>query len=867
VPRERRSHLAGLACLATLVVFAFAVATIEPLSWPGRPLVTGGWSPPSLKNVIPLGSVSGQVLLEPPRDDESRFVGTLDLPHVGTCSVHVWRAGKRIADTVVCTADGSFTVSAEAGPATVEVLVPGRLRAALDVTVEANSNTVLPALALGFAEHVGGQVIDTRGRPVENVEVQAMPVPNLGETEPWRAFTSSHGQFLFETLPPGPCSLRAVLPGYAPSVVEAVAPELDVVIAIDALMDLHGEVVAAPDLLARSRIRLEGSAIWPALEAPLGVDGKFTYLGIPDGVYGLEVIAEATTPGEREYASVPLENITPELYIRLALVEAFRVPVRVVDPDGEPVPNARVTLGYSSIGMLQRVATTGIDGKTALGPVVAGPYIVHADADGFLPSEAIDVEVPDRGEVELQTLVLVRPGWIHGIVVDDRARLVQEATILVESDAPYSVGESTIRAELFETAQTRGSLGVTRGPVPPVPAFPAEATHTAGQGSTDSSGAFTLGPLLPGTYTIYAVHEHHTSSQRVTLSLSSGEIRTGIRLLLGRGAPLTGRVRDENGRPLAHARIEFGDGFSVITDGFGVFDAGTHHGTVSLVVRAPGKVPQRIHVNLDEQAIDVEVVLLDANARVSGRVRDGNGRPIEHAHVLVRHRDGLSPTEFTWTNDRGVFELEHLPPGDIEVSVEHPDYAPVSTSAELTMKPTHALDLVVEPGWTLEVLVRESGTGRPIEAAIVQAGGRESTSDQRGTAVLDRLVGEQMEVTVTAPDRLTARHTVARPSSGQAHWVAELGDGGSLEGTVTDDRGQPVIGARVVVQAENGTLLGEARTRSSGFYQLDGLPEGRVWVQAVAPPSHSAVLARAWLRSDVRRGQITQDVDLRFEPQ
>ena len=38
--------------------------------------------------------------------------------------------------------------------------------------------------------------------------------PNLGEPEPWRARADEDGQFVFETLPPGPVVMRAEVPGH-----------------------------------------------------------------------------------------------------------------------------------------------------------------------------------------------------------------------------------------------------------------------------------------------------------------------------------------------------------------------------------------------------------------------------------------------------------------------------------------------------------------------------------------------------------------------------------------------------------------------------------------------------------------------------
>jgi hypothetical protein len=319
---------------------------------------------------------------------------------VSGCRARAWHDGQPVSDAVECAADGSFALALAPGvqgPVAVEVLVPGRLRAVLEATAVADQTVELPAVALGIGSRVDGQVLDVRGRPVPEVEVQAMPNPNLDEPEPWRTTTDAEGRFVFDTLPPGPVDLQAVKPGWAISVVEAVAPEQGVLMVLGELIDLRGAVVPAPDEVARARVRLEGSSVWPPIEAPLAADGSFAFERVPDGIYGVEVIVPASVAGEPEWASVPLENLTPDLRISVALVRAHRVPVEVVDADGAPVPGARVTVGYASVGLLQRVAQADETGRARVGPLVPGPYLLTADAEGFLPSEPLELDLRDGG--------------------------------------------------------------------------------------------------------------------------------------------------------------------------------------------------------------------------------------------------------------------------------------------------------------------------------------------------------------------------------------------------------------------------------------------------------------------------------------
>ncbi|MCA9685727.1 MAG: carboxypeptidase regulatory-like domain-containing protein, partial [Myxococcales bacterium] len=391
-------------------------------------------------------------------------------PLPGTCSAQAWQDGKRVATSVVCDDEGGYELGLAAGVSGtvhIELLVTGHLRGPIPFEVPEQAPTealVVPTVALGPGFRVSGQTVDARGQPVAGATVQALPRPNLDEPEPWRTVSDEQGQFEFTTLPYGPVSLRAIKTDYALSVVEAISPEDEVLMVLDSLIDLEGSVVAAPELLARAVVRLEGSSVWPAIEQGLAADGSFVFARLPDGIYGVEVTVppdpdspEGAQGDSVEFASVPLENITPDLRVSLALVQAFRVPVRVVDPDGTPVAGARVTLSYGRLGMLQKIAETDDAGRARVGPVVPGPYYLRADADGYLPPEELEVEVGSEGWVDAdgtgeQVLVLARPATIRGVVVDEHDRPVAGADVLLDSDVEFTVGEGDTRRRLFAMA-------------------------------------------------------------------------------------------------------------------------------------------------------------------------------------------------------------------------------------------------------------------------------------------------------------------------------------------------------------------------------------------------------------------------------
>ncbi|KIG17403.1 hypothetical protein DB30_03322 [Enhygromyxa salina] len=808
----------------------------------------------------------------------------LEPPGTKDCRVRAWQAGKLVGSEVTCAANGDYSLELApgvTGVVHVEILVAGHLRGLVEAQVDApvgakgeqvvdGVHTIeLVTVALGEGHVVSGQTVDARGDPLANVQVQALPRPTMDEPIPWRTVSDEQGRFEFTTVPYGPLSLRGIKPGYALSVVEAISPEDAVLMVLDELIDLEGAVVATPELIARAVVRLEGSSVWPAVERSLAADGSFIFEQLADGIYGVEVTVPASEPGGAEFASVPLENITPDLRVSLALVPAFRVPVRVVDPDGEPISGARVTLGYSQIGMLQKTAETDPDGRAQVGPVVPGPYFVHADADGYLPPEAVEVEVGMQGfEGAEQVVVLIRPAKLEGVVVDEDDRPVAGAEVLLDSDVAFSVGEGDSRRRMFAAAigASDGSLGVTQGAVLDIPLF-AEDEDEGGIGVivTDEHGRFEVDSLLPGSYRIWARHGEHAGSAVTTLELRSGEVHAGLKLRLREGVPLTGVVRSANGQPLVGIQIDLGDGMILTTDDRGVFDAGFRRGDQRLVLRGVGMIPKQVEVELGDAPMDLEVELSPANGRFEGRVVDGNNQPIADVEVELRPLDGLSASLITWTDARGLYGFDQLAPGRVQIDFSHGGHVPASSDAVVDERAGLRHEIVLDAGWAATVLVRSAVRGDPIAGVELVAGHAQATTDKQGTASLTQLVGESAQLELRAAGWVAKTVELRRDGAALVRVTVELVEGGSISGTIDDDVGDPVASATIEIRSTRGELLGSTRSNGRGEWIVEGIPAGDVEVRAEPPPSSSAVLAPVELRSDIIRGEVTKAVRLRFD--
>ena len=893
-PAEKRASRAWL-LLPLLGVLALALIFFElrakggSESNPGSAeggdgMGTGGIRAPIERPPLKL---SGKIWLEEwPEGVDPADPPQLVPPGERGCRVVAWQAGRLLGETDDCEADGSWVLEIDSeleGTVAVEHLVPGRLRGLVEIEVEGRGEFTLPEVALGLGYPVQGLVIDQNANPIPNIRIEAMPRPDLGESEPWRVTSGPDGGFLIDTLPMGPVELTAMGEGYATGVVDALVPDQAVEIIMEPLVTLRGDVIADASQLEGAKVRLEGSAVWPPIERDLDIDpnaappggGSFAFEALTEGVYGVEVYTEQTPEaragGAPEYASVPLENVEPGMRITLGLVQAFRVPVKVVDPNGEPVPSARVTVSYGTVGMLAKVAVADLEGSAEPGPFVPGPYWARADADGYLPAVpvAVDVGMPNQGRTEPTVLVLARPATIEGRVVDELGAGIANAEVILETDEAYVAGESEARASLFEAAaglRPAGTLGVTTGPVPPIPAEnePDVSGDFGFALRTDEEGYFTLEMLPPGEYELRAADGMHAESAPVSVSLESGELRQGIELVLRGGAPLSGRVLDGNGQPVQGVQVYVGND-TLATDDAGVFEAGMRRGNFDIVVRAPGMVPQRIRVKMGEDPEDLQIEMEPANGVVELRAIDGNGAPIKDAELLVQADDGLSTTSIGWTDDAGVVRLEGLTPGKGTMRILHPDYVAIETNVKVDDL-GERLEVELDAGWGIDVLVREAGTGAPLEDAMVVSGSQSASTNKDGIAELRRLSGAQARVEVGATGYTEARLKGARPDDPERpiELLAELERAASLSGSIIDDVGDPVRGAKITVRAGSKTV-GETRSDGKGEFSFEGLPPGEVTVEATPTKELEALVAPASESVELRRGEATEGIQLRFE--
>jgi hypothetical protein len=347
--------------------------------------------------------------------------------------------------------------------------------------------------------------------------------------------------------------------------------------------------------------------------------------------------------------------------------------------------------------------------------------------------------------------------------------------------------------------------------------------------SSGTDGRYALRTLRPGTATVRADESRHVGWARSGVSLGKGET-TRLDVLLTRGAALSGRVVDEDGRPVAGAKLSVSPGeqdpFSFVMRRLagdpGARIVSRADGTFSATRLAPGE-NQRLTVHHADYEKGVlggialspggartgAVVTLRRGIVVTGTVKDDEGKPVAGAELamsgsrVVRTSrggmqmsvsfGGLAEIPPARSGADGRFELRGVPPGDWALTAKAPGRAteivdPLRLSRDARPDP---IEIVLAPGASLAGTVRRKTGGRGglhrDRARRGKAADRfrpRHDADRAGRCLLHRRIEAGHRVRPAAHRRLRLR---TRPDE-EGRPRAGLGPGVGRRGTRADRR-------------------------------------------------------------------------------
>ncbi len=447
-------------------------------------------------------------------------------------------------------------------------------------------------------------------------------------------------------------------------------------------------------------------------------------------------------------------------------------------------------------------ATSDARGSFRVEGLAPGNYLLEARAVGHAREVLQAVKVPAAGPL---TVALQAAGVIEGFVVDAQGGPAAGAEVQVSGRDPQVV--------------------------------------TTGQG-----GGFSV-EVEPGEYTVSARRGDEAGSLDRPLVVSAGRTARDVRVRLGQGAVMEGRVVSRVSRaPIAGASVDVspyrqnGDSGRTVTDGAGRFSVGSlAPGSYDLVVSAPGfsQLSRRGLTVGGGERFEVELELTGTGA-AEGQVQDGAGQPLRGVQVTGGNRWGGSlgnvPAEAR-TDAQGRYRLEGLSAGVVFLTARREGATlGVSQRADVKEGGTAQVDFTLEETGTVEGVVRATGGPLPTGLSVMAftyGRGRFSPSDMAqaevDTAGTFRLVlppgsyglrltpGErQVFGARRAQSVLVEAGKVLRT---ELSWESDPRETGALRGIVLEADGAPSPGASVTLTFSQGFR------RSQRIVSADG--EGR----------------------------------------
>ena len=591
---------------------------------------------------------------------------------------------------------------------------------------------------------------------------------------------------------------------------------------------------------------------------------------------------------------------------------------RVVDPAGEPVPKAKISLIRLSDGALWSGAGLSLTGDPASSKALAkavsdekgefhfggiepgdnwGLSVRHPD---FAQQINGPILVPDRGGKE-ELIELEIGDVLMGIVVDAEleAPIANALLTLVNPMAAFlpstrkSKGEESVRSDAEGKFRFANINGAQRTLIITAEGFATQVlANFTGVGS--DSGAWGEEP---------ADGDGAQERRPQTIRLSRGQNISGIVLAPDRSGVPGVKLTAVNQIGRFGSRSEAtsnADGSFVLKDlGPGAFSITTEAENFQTV----GK--QNVQVG----STNVEIQLVEFGS-VSGLVTDAeSGAPLENFSCRVRSEHPNNPS---WgvvvkrgnfrDRSKGDFLLEGVREGRYVVEVESQGFAS-SFSAPFRVQQgieTPDISIAVSRGSVISGLVVDASTGAPLAGAQVSSndnnfidtefmkflGGmsdsatskRSVSTDDDGSFRLELMTPDIYQVRVWKEGYTTIvlNDVNVRSVNKKTLPTFRLPRGATITGNVYDEEGQGVPGASVILSPDDPALYSDqlqVRADAKGAFSFKFVKQGSYKLQATRPqrpganPFAGAVdMQNSRVEVQVTEGQ-SHSYDIRFKSQ
>ena len=685
---------------------------------------------------------------------------------------------------------------------------------------------------------VEGWVVDSGGAPVAGVDLLASPSYDPADDARWERVgrSDSEGRVVWTRAPTGTyLTTRPALAGHRGETLR-ISP-LDggerrdrlrwrlkpLLRGVGRVVDLGDRPVAGATvdwIDAALEAELERGSSTRSRSAVLGravtdQDGRFEVVDLFAGSFDLEARASGFAPLRVRGVEIP--ELDGELDLgTLVLAPGSTLEGRVVEPDGDAVPGARLWISEQAPGRSSWVpdrdpdAIADADGRFALGErpadetlwliVGADHHVTRVRGAITLPSEPIEV-------------VLEPASTVRGVVLGpDRS--------------PVTAGQVRLRPERTPSPVADDGLRFPR------------------MVGLDQDGGFELQGVPAGRMTLEVTSTGFLDARVEGIEVPEAGQVEGLEILLEEGASLRGSVTDVSGAPLRGltVQIETRQGTwttstSVFTDAEGRYrHQGLETGPVRVVFRTRTGHSESRHFEIEpgDNVLDWRLEE-EPGVEVSGRTLAADGSVWGGAWV---HLEALTPpptgnrSHNTRSRDDGSFALRNVPPGEYRLWAT-PGVAGWAGDRKVTIGDSDVRDLAVRVSEGKTITGRVLGlAGDEMARVSIRAlySSDEVRPDYSGTYRLEGLPavpdGIVVVATLGAGERTARGRALFDGDDPVAVVDLDFAAGSTLRGRLTAG-GRPVEGLRIgCLEPGSRSQCGIATSDAEGLFEFANLEEG-----------------------------------------